>query len=336
VVSFSKRKRCGDVKIVDGSSVRMPDTAANHAQYPMKKQPCGNYPVARILAIFSLGSGAILDFSMEAFEGKGNGELSQLRALLDRFRPTDVLLADRHYCCYWLLAVLKTLGVDSVVRLHLRDKRRLKRRKRISKSDWLVELESPIIKGFGVLYKNILPPSLPLRWIKVQVTKKGYRTKNLEILTTFTDPAIVTQKDIAELYKMRWYAELDLRSLKIVMQMDCLRCKQPQSVRKEVWVHLLAYNLVRTVIGQIAESTTQQPRTISFKACLQLINALSAIILLHPKHRLYPFLATLSQHTIGNRPDRIEPRALKSKRRRRYPDLKQPRYATTTHDSISH
>jgi hypothetical protein len=134
--------------------------------------------------------------------------------------------------------------------------------------------------------------------------------------------------DLAELYRARWHAELDLRNLKVTLGMDVLRCKSPAMVGKEFWMHLLAYNLVRTVMAQVAHDSDLSPREISFKATVQALRVMPSYFECLPIHehidfRLYLW-GFIGHHQVMNRPDRVEPRKIK-RRPKSYRLLNVPR-----------
>ena len=94
----------------------------------------------------------------------------------------------------------------------------------------------------------------------MRVDRPGFRVRVLVVATTLLDADAYTRDDLAGLYRQRWTAELDLRSLKQTLQMDVLRCRTPELVRKELWTHVLAYNLIRTVMAQAAAKYGVEPR----------------------------------------------------------------------------
>ena len=176
-----------------------------------------------------------------------------------------------------------------------------------------------------------LPDFLLVREVRVRVEESGFRTTVLVIATTLLDTDVFTKADLAQLYRARWNAELDLRSLKQTMRMEILRCKTPELVRKEVWTHVLAYNLIHTVMAQAASREGVPPRTISFKATLQLLEAFRPVIAsqahrgLGHREALYrQLLRTISVHRVADRPDRFAPRMAK-RRPKNYDRLKKPR-----------
>ena len=177
-----------------------------------------------------------------------------------------------------------------------------------------------------------MPRYVTVREARVHITTPGFRTKKVIVVTTLLDPKLYTKEDLAELHRQRWNNELDLRSLKTVMQMECLRCKTPELVRKEIWTHALAYNLIRTVMAQAASQHEVRPRSISFKATLQTLEAFPPVIALQGT-RNSAFIAMLYErmleaivlHRVANRPDRFEPRRIK-RRHKHYIPLAVPRY----------
>ena len=137
---------------------------------------------------------------------------------------------------------------------------------------------------------------------------------------------------LATVYRCRWHAELDLRSIKQVMQMDVLRCKSPSMVRKEIWMHLLAYNLIRKLMAQAALAAGLCPRDISFKGTLQTLVAFAVAGWSCPErsNELYgAVLRAVATHRVNNRPDRIEPRAVK-RRPKKLVYLNEPRSVAKT------
>jgi len=326
-----KRRR---VHVYDGSSVSMPDTPENQSEYPQPvvQKPGLGFPLARIAAVFSLACGAVLQLGICRYAGKGQSELGMLRALWDLFRPGDVVLADRLMCAWTEMVLLKSRGVDAVTRL---SKRRadFRRGNRLGKGDHIVQWPKPRKpRSIDQAAYDALPDFLVVRECRVQVEQPGFRIQTLIIATTLLDAAEFTTGDLAQLYRARWNAELDLRSLKQTLQMDVLRCKTPELVRKELWTHILAYNLIRTVIAQAASKHGIDPRTISFKGALQTLEAFQPVIALRGQHdaafrrELYQqLLDAVASHRVGDRPDRYEPRR-KKRRPKPYDRLMKPRH----------
>src|SRR5579871_4995444 len=273
-----KRRR---VYIYDGSSVSMPDTPKNQAAYPQpdtQKSGLG-FPLARIAAIFSLACGTVLDVGICRYAGKGQSELGMLRKLWDLFRTGDVLLADSYLCAWTEMVMLKQRGVDCVLRLNSNRSADFRRGNRLGPGDHVVQWTKPT-KPRSIDRKtyNVLPEFLMVRECHIRVEQRGFRVQSLVVATTLLDAAEYTKEDLANLYRARWHAELDLRSLKETMQMRVLRCKTPELVRKELWTHVLAYNLIRTIIAQAASKHRLEPRSISFKGAMQTLQAFQPVI----------------------------------------------------------
>jgi len=306
------------VKLVDGTTVSMPDTHANQAAYPQQAgQDEGlGFPLVRMVLLFSLATGMLCDMAMGPYQGKETGEPALFRELLDRLAEGDIVLADRYYCSYFMIALLMELGVDLVVRLHPRRTADFRRGRRLHKGDHLVEWKRPVKPSWmdRKTYDK-MPESIEVREVLVRVDQPGFRTESLVVVTTLCDAEEYAAEEIAKLYRGRWLAELDIRTIKITLDMDVLRCKTPEMVRREVWTHLLAYNLIRRTILQSAQASGLSPRELSFTAAMQAIAASwgtaplvdsRTFALLVDAH-----LANLAGHRVGHRPDRVEPRAVK-------------------------
>jgi len=329
-----KRRR---VYIYDGSSVSMPDTAKNQAEYPQPdtQKPGLGFPLARIAAIFSLACGAVLDVGICRYAGKGQSELGLLRTLWDLFRPGDVLLADRLMCAWTEMVMLKRRGIDSVCHLTSHRQADFRRGKRLGPGDHLIRWVKPTKpRSIDRQTYDALPEFLMVRECRVRVEQPGFRVQSLVIATTLLDAGEFTKDDLATLYRSRWQAELDLRSLKETMQMRVLRCKTPELVRKELWTHLLAYNLIRTIIAQAASKHGLEPRSISFKGAIQTLEAFQPVIALQAdedaegRSELYQqVLDAIATHRVADRPDRVEPR-LRKRRPKHYGFLRKPRAET--------
>ena len=322
------------VCIYDGSAVSMPDTPANQDEYPQPdtQKPGLGFPLARIAAVFSLACGAVLDLAICRYAGKGQSELGMLRTLWELFRPGDVLLADRLMCAWTEMVTLQSRGVDCVCRLTSHRKADFRRGHRLGPGDHVVAWPKPAKpRSVDRQAYDLLPEFLLIREIRVRVEQAGFRTTTLVVATTLLDPDAFTQDDLAQLYRTRWNAELDLRSLKRSLQMDVLRGKTPDLARKEVWSHVLAYNLVRTAMAQAAAEHNIEPRSISFKGAAQTLQAFQPLIALlgeqdpESVRQLFRLiLDAIATHRVANRPDRFEPR-LRKRRPKHYAFLRKPR-----------
>ncbi|MCJ7549046.1 MAG: IS4 family transposase [Anaerolineae bacterium] len=306
------------VKLVDGTTVSMPDTDANQAEYPQQtsQEPGLGFPIVRMVLLFSLATGMLCDLAMGPYQGKETGEPALFRELLDRLVEGDIVLADRFYCSYFMIALLMALGVDFVVRLHQARTADFRRGRHLGKADHVVSWIRPAKpEWMDQETYDRMPESIEVREVLVQVDQPGFRTKSLVVVTTLCDAEEYTAKEIAELYRSRWLAELDIRAIKITLDMDVLRCKTPEMVRRELWTHLLAYNLIRRSILQSAQASGLSPRELSFTAAMQAIAASWAIAALDDSRTLTllvdAHLANLAGHRVGHRPNRVEPRAVK-------------------------
>jgi hypothetical protein len=306
------------VKLVDGTTVSMPDTGKNQAAYPQSRsqKPGLGFPIARVVALLSLASGAVLDLAIGQYRGKNTGETALFRQLWRSLFPGDVVVGDRYFASYWDLTLLAMCGVDSVYRQHQLRLSKRHRMRRLGSGDWLLRLLKPQRPSWmdRASYQRI-PPELIVREVFVRVRIRGWRVRQLTLVTTLCDPFEYSVEELVRVYHARWQAEVDIRTIKITMHMDVLRCKTPEMVRKEIWMHLLAYNLIRTVMAEAAQHANMRPRTVSFKGALQTLTAYRSLVEQAAPHALpalYDSLLTaIASHVVGNRPHRYEPRAIK-------------------------
>jgi hypothetical protein len=322
------------VCLFDGTTVSMPDTPQNRAEYPLayNQAPGTSFAIARVGAVISLSCGAVLDLGICRYAGKGQGEVSLLRRLWDVLRPGDVLLGDRLMSGWVGMLLLKQRGVDTVSRLSAHRRADFRKGRRLGKDDHLVQWKKPTsIRSVDRRTYNALPDSITVREARFRVEQPGFRTRSVVVVTTLLDPAQASREELASLYRARWNNELDLRSIKVTLQMDMLRCKAPELVRKEVWIHALAYNLIRTVMAQAAAGAGVPPRSISFTAALQVLEAFRPLLACGTDrgagHRAVldeQLLRAIAVHRVADRPDRFEPRMAK-RRPKRYDRLTRPR-----------
>jgi putative transposase len=319
------------VHLVDGSTISMPDTPANQAEYPQPttQEPGLGFPIARLVVLLSLATAMVKDMAIGPYAGKETGETALLRELLERFKHGDILLADRFFCSYFMMALLLERGVDLVTRLHQARTADFRRGTRLGSGDHLVEWQRPAKPEWmdQETYER-MPASIRVREVEVQVQQPGFRVDSFVVVTTLTDADQYSRDDLAELYHQRWLAELDIRTIKCTLGLEVLRCKTPEMVRREFWTGLLAYNLIRQTMLQAALQAGRSPRQLSFTAALQKIAASWATILVCQDATVLLLieihLGDLATHQVGDRPDRVEPRA---KKRRPKPQrlLMQPR-----------
>jgi hypothetical protein len=316
--------------LVDGTTVLLPDTAANQAAYPqMRSQKPGvGFPIMRLVLLLGLATAACLGAAMGPYAGKETGESALLRTLFGQLRAGDVLVADRYYCSYWLVALAQALGVDVVFRMHQLRHYDFRRGQRLGKGDHVVSWVKPQRPDWmdEATYAGVAD-TLAVREIRVTVTTPGCRVRELILATTLVDGAAYPKDDVADLYHDRWHAELDLRSLKSFLGMEMLRCKTPAMARKEVWMLLLAYNLVRKVQAQAGQKLGTSPRSLSFAGTMQALQAFRWVLVLAHGERvvlLGCLLEVVATHRVGDRPDRCEPRKVK-RRWKTYGLLQKPR-----------
>jgi hypothetical protein len=254
-------------KLVDGFTATMPDTLRNQAEFPQQKsQKAGiGFPIMRVLVILSLATACVIDAALGPYSGKQTGEPALFRQVLDSFLRGDVAVFDRGLGSYMMLALLMLRGVDACARLHQGRAGDLRRGKRLGKYDRLVTWERPSRPEWmdEATYATI-PETLSLRMMRFNVVEPGCRTKSITIVTTLLDPKEYSAEDIAGLYGFRWNVELDIRHIKQTLNLDHMRCKTPDMVRKEFWTTLLAYNLIRRISCAAAMEHGQLPRQISF------------------------------------------------------------------------
>lgn len=319
------------VRLVDGTTVSMPDTPENQHAYPQnaaQKEGLG-FPIARMVVLLSLATGMVTRMAMGPYAGKGTGEPALFRSLLGDIDRNDIVLADRYYCSYFMIALLQELSIDIVARIHQRRKVHFGRGRRLGKKDHVTTWHRPQKPPWmdQQTYER-MPASIEVREIRVQVQQPGYRVEAFVVVTTLLDGKAYPKDDIASLYESRWLAELDIRAIKITMGMDILRCKTPEMVRKEMWTCLLAYNLIRRSMLQAALEAGVSPRSLSFTAALQTIGASWLVMVLSDdalaSQLVDAAMALFVVHIVGHRPGRVEPRAIK-RRPKEHAYLTKPR-----------
>lgn len=319
------------VKLFDGSTVSMPDTPKNQAAYPQSRAqaPGVGFPIARIGVLFSWSVGTVLDLGIRRWAGKFQSELAMLRDMIAGLDEGDVLLTDRYLCSYMEIALLQQQGVDFVGRMHSQRKADFRRGKQLWRYDHVVEWSKPPRpEWMSPEQYAAIPATLSMREFRCRVVRPGYRTRTIVVATTLLSDEQYSVADISELYRLRWDAEINLRSLKTMMNMDVLRCQSPEMVRKEIWAHLLAYNLIRTVIAQAAAKHDKHPRQISFTRAMRTLEAFRPTLAHTPTPQLATIyeqmLQAIASHEIANRPNRLEPRQRK-RRPKPYDLMTKPR-----------
>ncbi len=256
------------VKLFDGTTVSMPDTPSNSRAFPQsREQKAGlGFPVARIGALIGLASGAMLAYQVSACEGKGTGEQSLLRDLLEHhIAPGDVVLADALLATWWIIEGVLARGGDVVMAQHGRRITDFTRGESLGGLDHVVDWpRPPRPKSMSAEQYARYPERLRMREVEVD---------GRILVTTLLDPHTVSAASLDSLYAMRWNIEVDFRTIKATLQMDVLRCKSKAMVEKEIAVYLLAYNLVRWAMAAAATLADILPRALSFTGANRLLGA---------------------------------------------------------------
>ena len=318
---------CGRrVKLVDGTGISMPDTPENQARYPQpsSQAPGVGFPLARLVGVICLSTGAVVDAAIGPFEGKGYSEHDLVRTLLGAFCAGEVMLADALYCSYWLIATLQAAGVDVLFEQHGARITDFRRGRRLGVRDHVVSWRKPRQRPRWMTREQYAayPAELTVREVKVE---------QCVLVTTMLDSRKTRKRDLSALYTQRWHVELDLRNIKTTLGMEVLRCQSPEMVEKELWVNLLAYNVIRLLMAQAAIESGLQPRELSFKHTVQIWTQWHRLLLgRRADWQRDTLLKLIAQIRVGHRPGRLEPRARK-RRPKPYPWLKVPRSLARQH-----
>ena len=310
------------VRLVDGTTVTLPDTPANQAASPQShnQKPGLGFPLCRIVGLVCLGSGAVLNAAIGGYSGKGSDEQSLLRSILDTLEQDDLLLGDAFYATYFLLRELRERGIDAVFEQHGSRQRTTDFRlgRQLGVLDHLLVIHKPVIKPHWMCQTDYdsAPESMTVRELR-----SGHKT----LMTTLLCPKQTDKAAVKSLYQSRWHVELDLRNIKTTLGMERLSCLTPAMAVKEIWVYLLAYNLIRLMMAQAAQFAYRLPRQLSFKHTVQIWTAWTERgHAVEDQDKLYALFVLIAQQRVGERPGRIEPRAVK-RRPKTYPLLTKPR-----------
>jgi hypothetical protein len=323
--------RC--VVLVDGSTETMADTTANQNEYPQSRgQKAGlGFPILRYVVLLSLAVGTALECAIGPCRGKHSGEQSLFRQTWDALRSGDIVLGDCLYDAYRDIVQLKVRGIDCLFGKKQSRKCDFRKGRRLGKDDHIVVWRKPryVASRFPSREEwELLPEEIEMRETRVFVRRKGHKTRTIVIVTTLVDAEQYPAEELTTLFAARWNCELDLRSIKRVLGMHHSRCQSPEMVRKELWMHLLAYNLIRVRMAQAADRHNVLPRTLSFSASTNHIHNFARDLRKacgaefdRIEGELLKAIATCR---VGDRPGRKEPRAVK-KRQQKYSFLTQPR-----------
>lgn len=317
------------VRVVDGTGISMPDTPENQKAYPQPsaQQPGCGFPVLRLVVFFSLITGALLAYAVGPLS---DSEMVLFRLLLEVLARGDLLLGDRYYGNFWVVAALQQRGIDALLRVAASRRSDFRRGIRLGKNDHLVSWKKPRQRPVYMSEAEYLtwPEEIMLREIRGTMAWKGFRARPVVLLTTLLDPELFPREELLELYSRRWHCELRLRDVKIALHLDVLRTQTPEMARKELLAKLLAYNLIRTLMWEAGIRAGVAPLRLSFKGAVQHVRMFAPFLAaLRPPARndLYLLLLkTLACEVVPDRPGRIEPR-LKKRRPKSYGWLQKPR-----------
>lgn len=318
------------VCVVDGSTVTAADTQENQAQYPQPKSQadgCG-FPMIRIVAVFCLFTGALLEATISPL---CIHEINLFRSMYQYLQTGDIVLGDRLYGTYSDIYLTKERMIDSVFRIHWLRKTDFRKGKIVGCYDHIVQWNKPSSCPGGLssrLYRR-LPDKITVREVRYKVQVKGFRPNEITLVTTLLDSEEYPKEELAQLYELRWGVEIDLRHLKTTMRMEHLPNKTPHMVRNELYMHLLAYNLVRTLMFQAGVTYQVNPVRLSFQATIQHLLNFSGELAHESKPQMRQrihkqLLYSISKERLPDRPGRVEPR-LKKRRPKIYGWLKKPR-----------
>jgi hypothetical protein len=322
---------CGRrVKAYDGTTVLMSDTPANQESYPQhsnQKIGCG-FPLMKLVVWFCVSTGAVLSVSMAAFT---ISEWQLARELYPTLTPEDVVVADSAYGTYADLALVQQAGADGVFRKHHARQCDFRRGKKLGMGDHIVQWQRPqhCPKSMSPEEFEQLPPSLEVREVSLSIDVPGFRPRKIILVTTLVDPKRYPKAKLAELYHLRWQAtEVNLRHLKTTLKLEMIVAKTPEMVRKELWIHLLAYNLLRALMVQAAQHEQLSPTQLSVQGTRQQFNQFRSLLaqaIPHECRRLFEILLNLiCCQLLPCRPNRAEPRVVK-RRPKPFPRMMQSR-----------
>ena len=306
------------VKVMDGCGLSMPDTAENRTIYPYasgQKPGCG-FPTGQLVGLFSLPTGHLERFVLSSWKAH---EAPLARQLLDWVAPGEVVLADRAFCSWALLALFQQRGVDVVIRLHQA------RLRQTGQVEW-TKPQRP--KLWDQKQWADLPDKLALRVVRFRVAVPGFRTEEIFFVTTLRDKKKYPDAVLADLFRRRWQVELCFRDLKTTLGLDVLRTQTPDLIEKEIHLQAIAYNLVRALMLAAATQHDVAPSRLSFKGTVSTLRAFAPLFAPaqpHAARRYHDLLRALAADPIPQRPNRVEPRAVK-RRPKCYQLLTRPRH----------
>jgi hypothetical protein len=318
------------VRLFDATGFSMPDTEENRRRWPYaggQKRGCG-FPTGKLVGLFCLHTGRLLAFAQSTWKAH---DLSLARKLLRGLHAGEVLVADRAYCGWFFLVQLLARKVDFVIRLHQARTVR-SRRYRSWREAWKKPQRPP---GQSRRSWKKRPKELLLRLVRFQVQVRGFRTQSVIVVTSLLDEKAFPDSAIAELYARRWQVELHYRQIKTNLSLDVLRGRTPSLIERELWMHAIAYNLVRALLLEAALAHDVPIERLSFKGALDALQAWTERALRSRRHRglaRSTLLARIAADQVPLRPGRNEPRARK-RRPKNYQLLTRPRRLMRVSDS---
>lgn len=261
-----------NVKGIDGTTLLMPDTKENQEVFPQHGQQAEGvgFPITRLVEIMSLSTGVVLDYAMAPYQGKGTGESSLLREIFDNIKSDDVILGDAYFPSYFFLCDVLQRGADGIFQGQGKRSYDFRKGDSLGKKDHIVEWEKP--------QRPIWMSKERYRAYPDRICIREFKVNGKIYVTTFLNSKEFNKKELADLYQLRWLCEVNLRSIKTIMKMDMLSCKTPDMVRKEIDIHLLAYNIIRVIIAEACCKYSGTPNQISFKGTVQIINHFMPIL----------------------------------------------------------
>ena len=318
---------CGHhVTVLDGSTVTAPDTRENQEVYPQQsvQKPGGGFPILRLVAFLSLATGLLTAWAVGSWK---QSEVALLQGLWDCLRAGEVLLGDRGFCNWGILAECVRRNIHGVFRVKGSRRRDFRRGQRLSRYERLVHWKKPKVRGVTFTPEQwaALPEELVLRLVRCRLELPGFRTKEVILVTTLLDSDLYPPQALGQLYYRRWAMELTLRPIKITLQMDQLSCKTPANLDREIRIHFLVHNLVRRLMLEAARRHGVPLERVSFAGSLAVARRYSEALLQAPSKAKREalreeLLRVLAADLVPDRPGRREPRAGK-RRPKPYPRL---------------
>lgn len=320
----------GRVLFVDGTSVQLPDTQANQAAFPQsgeQKEGCG-MPIVQLIGLFELGSGMLIDLEESPWNVHENALFQGL--MLEKIQEGDLLVADRAYCSFYNFWMIQKAGAHTVMRLHQARKVNFEK----DSNEAIVQWKRPSSHARPDYIDEdrwqAMPEQLSVRYIRSRIEQKGFRTREVILVTTMLDKPT---SEVIELYHKRWQIELTFRDVKTTMGMELVRVKSPELALKQIWMFVIAHNLIRYLINRAKEKAST---TTSFKGTLDTLITFSRAAVkdgsLWCNARIGKLLSLVCEDSVPDRPGRVEPRCVK-RRPKGYQLMTSPRHLMRVSES---